>query len=101
VKDRVQAVLAIGRKAWQILTAMNETSHEADRVRLQILRAMSPSKRLSLALGWSKSVRELSREGLRRQFPNGTDADVNRLLADRLLGADLALKVYGPAKAYG
>ena len=80
---------------------MNDTSSEADRIRLQILRAMSPAKRLALALGWSQSVRDLSREGLRRQHPNGTEGEVNRLLADRLLGADLALKVYGPVKAYG
>lgn len=80
---------------------MNDTTNEAEQVRLQALRTMSPTRRLSMALGWSQSVRELSRAGLRRQHPQCSDKELHRLMADRLLGAELAATVYGPLNAHG
>ncbi|MCF7785509.1 MAG: hypothetical protein K9N47_05265 [Prosthecobacter sp.] len=62
---------------------------------------MSPTKRLSMAVGWSQSVREMSRAGLRRQFPHFTETELHRHLSERLLGAYLAAKVYGPLNAHG
>ncbi len=88
-------------KMWENSGEMNDTTNEAEQVRLQALRAMSPTKRLSMALGWSQSVRAMSRAGLRRQFPDCSEKELHRLMAERLLGAELALKVYGPLKAHG
>ncbi len=80
---------------------MNDTTDEAEEVRLRALRAMGPTKRLAMALGWSTSVRALTREGLRRQFPGCTERELHRRMAERLLGAELAMKVYGPSDAHG
>jgi hypothetical protein len=80
---------------------MNDTSNEAEAVRLRALRAMSRTRRLTMALGWSQSVRELSRAGLRRQFPDVSEPELHRMLAERVLGADLASKAYGPLISHG
>jgi hypothetical protein len=80
---------------------MNDTSAKAEQVRLCALRAMSPTRQLSMALGWSQSMRELSRAGLRRQFPNFSEQDLHRLMAERVLGTELALKAYGPMNSHG
>ena len=80
---------------------MCDTSAKAEQVRLCALRAMSPTRRLSMALGWSQSMRELSRAGLRRQFPNFSEQDLHRLMAERVLGTELALKAYGPMNSHG
>jgi len=80
---------------------MNDTSAKAEQVRLCALRAMSPTRRLSMALGWSQSMRELSRAGLRRQFPNFSEQELHRLMAERVLGTELALKAYGPMNSHG
>ena len=80
---------------------LTDTTIQAEQIRLSALRAMSPAKRLSMAVGWSQSVREMSRAGLRRQFPNLSETEVQRHLSERLLGADLAAKVYGPLNAHG
>ncbi len=80
---------------------MNDTTAKAEQVRLSALRAMSPTRRLSMALGWSQSVREMSRAGLRRQYPDCSEQDLHRLMADRVLGSELALKAYGPLNAHG
>jgi hypothetical protein len=74
---------------------MNDTNPAAETMRLRALQAMSPARRLSLALGWSRSVRELTRSSLRQQYPELPPQDLHRLLAERLLGKELALKAYG------
>ena len=78
---------------------MTDTFPKAEQVRIRALRAMSPSKRLSMALGWSQSVREISNAGLRRQFPNYTARELHRQMAIRILGDELATKAYRPPKA--
>jgi hypothetical protein len=80
---------------------ITDTDPKAEEARLRALRAMSPERRLSLAMGWSKSVREMTRSGLRQQFPQMNERDILRLLAGRWLGEELATKVYGPIDAHG
>ena len=75
---------------------MNDTTATVDAMRLRALHAMSPARRLSLALGWSQSVRELTRSSLHQQYPELLPQELYRLLAERLLGKDLASKAYGP-----
>ncbi|MDP4792244.1 MAG: hypothetical protein NWR99_10185 [Verrucomicrobiales bacterium] len=80
---------------------MNDTTKEAEQVRLRVLRTMSPTRRLTMALGWSQSVRELSRIGLRKQFPHASEQHLRRLMAERVLGTELALRAYGPLNSDG
>lgn len=80
---------------------MTDTDRKAEEARLRALRAMSPERRLSLAVGWSKSVREMTRSSLRQQFPQMNEREMLRLLAVRWLGEDLAMKVYGPIDTHG
>jgi hypothetical protein len=93
--------IAFEKNVWNKSGAMNDTTIQAAQAQIRALQAMSPSKRLSMALGWSQSVREMSRQGLRRQFPNRTESELQHLYAERLLGAELAEKVYGPLNHHG
>lgn len=80
---------------------MNDTDPTTEAVRLRALRVMPPARRLSLALGWSSSVRHLTRDSLRQQHPQLSPHALHRLLAERLLGPELALKAYGPPPSHG
>ncbi len=80
---------------------MNDTNPAAEIMRLRALQAMSPARRLSLALGWSQSVRELTQSSLRQQHPKLPPQALHRLLAERFLGKELALKAYGPLPSHG
>ncbi|HBJ86252.1 MAG TPA: hypothetical protein DDZ88_20785 [Verrucomicrobiales bacterium] len=80
---------------------MNDTSPTAEAMRMRALQAISPARRLSLALGWSRSVRELTRSSLRQQHPELSPDSLHRLLAERFLGKELALKAYGPLPSHG
>lgn len=80
---------------------MNDTSAAAEQARLRALKAMSPARRLSIALGWSQSIRDMSRAGLRKRFPDHSEKELTRLMAERLLGTELATEVYGPLRTHG
>lgn len=80
---------------------MNDTSPEVEAVRMSIFRAMPTERKLAMAFGWSRVLRDLTREGIRKQFPGASDAKIERLLVDRCLGPELAAKAYGPLSQYG
>ena len=93
---------AVARKVtvWQPFE-VNDTSIQADAVRVKVLQTMSPSRRFAMATGWSTSMREMVWAGLKRQFSEAPEGVRRRLLAERWLGAELAAKVYGPIDPNG
>lgn len=80
---------------------MTDSGLQTEDVRLSVLRAMSPARRLGLAIGWSRSVRDLSRAALQARFPELGERRIDRLLADKLLGPEIAAKAYGPIRIDG
>lgn len=80
---------------------MNDSDPQSDAVRLIVLQKMSPSRRFAMAAGWSNSLRELIRSGLKQQFSEESEEFRRRLLADRWLGVELASKVYGREDSHG
>jgi len=80
---------------------MEDTDPKAEEVRIRLLRAMSPARRLALAAGWSNTLRELTRATLRDQFVGESEEQIRRRFADRWLGEELAEKVYGPIAGHG
>lgn len=80
---------------------MTDTDPKSEEVRISLFRAMPPARRLAMAAGWSTTLRNMSRAGLRQQFSGASDTRLNRLFADRWLGPELAAKVYGPLDADG
>lgn len=73
---------------------MTDTDHESEKLRLDIFRRMSPARRLAMAAGWSTSLRQMSRAALKQQHQGATDAQLQRLFANRWLGPELAAAVY-------
>jgi hypothetical protein len=59
---------------------ISDTSRAAQSLQLQIHRAMFGEQRLLLALEMSLFARELAREGIRRDHPEWTEAQVAREL---------------------
>ena len=41
-------------------------------------------------------AKALALSGLRERYPQATEAEIQRRLADRMLGEELAAEVYGP-----
>ena len=80
-------------------TQSPDTSPEAERVLIELLRQAPAWRRLQLADRMSSTVRSLSLAGLRARHPRASEAELRRRFADIHLGPKLAAKVYGPRPA--
>lgn len=79
-----------------MVTIARDTSPEAEKVMLGILRAMPVWQRLQLVDDACETARRLALAGLRSRYPEASATAVERMLKDLLLGEDLAETVYGP-----
>jgi hypothetical protein len=74
----------------------NDTDPQAEAVLVALLRQAAPARKLAMVGELNATVRTLAQAGLRQRFPNASNAELQRRLADLLLGTDLAHQVYGP-----
>lgn len=63
-----------------------DTSPEAARIQVDVLRRMSPERRLQLAFEMSEMVRDLARARIRAHHPDFNDAQVHDELIWELYG---------------
>jgi hypothetical protein len=70
-----------------------DTSAAAYQRQLDAFRAMTPGERVAIAAAMSDEVRALAEAGIRDRHPESTDAQVAYMLAEILLGPELAAKV--------
>jgi hypothetical protein len=77
-------------------TQSPDTSPDAERIWIDLLRKTPPWRRLQLADQMSASVRQLSQAGIRSRYPGAGETELRRRFAEIHLGTELAAKVYGP-----
>ncbi len=75
---------------------MNDTAPEANAMLLTLLRQTPVWRKLQLMDQLNAMTQTLALSGLRQQYPHAAEPHLRRLLADRILGPELAYKVYGP-----
>ena len=78
------------------MTYLSDTTPEAQKLLIQLHRQMPPWRKLELMGQLNQMARMLALIDIRNKFPTAADTQLKRLLADRLLGPDLAAKAYGP-----
>lgn len=77
-------------------TLAEDTSPEAERVLIELLRQASPARKMQMVLEANRTARTLALTGLRERYPNDSPERLRRRLADLWLGPELAAKAYGP-----
>ena len=75
-----------------------DTSHEAEKIQIEIFRAMGPERRLQSAAFLSETCRTLLEEGIRRRHPSYTEKQVRLEVIRCLLPEDLFLRAYSGAR---
>ena len=75
---------------------LTDTSPEAERVLIELARRTPPWRKVELMTGMYRMVWELSWTGLQQRYPQASDGELRRRLADLLLGPELAALAYGP-----
>lgn len=73
-----------------------DTHPDAEEVLLRIERQMTFSQKMESIRQMNMVLRSLALQGLREQHPHASEEEINRRLMDRVLGPELAEKVYGP-----
>lgn len=72
-----------------------DTSPEAHRVLVRLWRETPSWRKLEIMCELNAAVKLLTREGLILRFPDASPEEIDRRLADLLLGPQLAARVYG------
>ena len=79
-----------------MVTRLTDTSAEAERVQIEILRSMPSWRKFQLWNDLNMAMRHVALAGLKDRFPLATPSELRRRLATILLGPELATQVYGP-----
>ncbi len=79
-----------------MVTPLTDTSADAERIQIEILRSMSSWRKFQLWNDLNMAMRHVAMAGLRDRFPSATPEELRRRLATILLGPELATQVYGP-----
>lgn len=69
---------------------VSDTSPEAEKVQIEILRRMSIAQRLGRVREWTRTLVHLSREGLARANPGLDARELDLLWVEHQYGRDLA-----------
>ena len=78
-------------------TLASDTTPEAERVLVRLWREMPAWRKLELVGEMNAAVKTLARAGLAQRYPDAAPQELDRRLADLLLGEELAARVYGTA----
>ena len=73
----------------------SDTDPKIERMQIELWRKASPTRKMHMLAQLNASVQILALAGLRSRYPNATEMELRRRLADLLLGKELAQKVYG------
>ncbi len=76
-------------------TLSSDTHPKMEALQIQLWRQASPTRKMDMLAQLNASARLVALTGLRSRFPNASEAELHRKLADLLLGTELARKVYG------
>jgi propanediol dehydratase large subunit len=73
-----------------------DTHPKMEELQIRLWREATPAQKMTMVAQLNAATRLLAIQGLRKRYPGADDAEIRRRLADRILGKDLAEKVYGP-----
>ena len=73
----------------------SDTDPKMEALQIQLWRQATPTRKMQMLAQLNASLRILALTGLRSRFPNASETELHRRLADLLLGEALARKVYG------
>ena len=75
---------------------ISDTHPSAQAVHDRLLSRLPVWRKLNMLADLNQTARQIALEDLRERFPEASEADLRRHLAERLLGSEIAHMVYGP-----
>jgi hypothetical protein len=78
------------------MTALYTDTHpKMEALQIQLWRQASPTQKMNMLAQLNASARRLALTGLRARYPQATETELRRKLADLLLGEEAAGKLFG------
>jgi len=72
-----------------------DTSADAQCKQLELMRRLSPSRKLALAFELTNAMRDLILADLQHRFPQAGDAEIRRRFIARVLAREDVIRAYG------
>ena len=79
-----------------MISFSSDTHPRMEALQIQLLREAPAWRKMEMLAALNASAKMLALSGLRMRHPRASDRELRRLLADLLLGDELARRVYGP-----
>jgi hypothetical protein len=76
----------------------SDTHPTIEQMQLELIRRMPAWKKMSMVDGLNAAVKNLALTGIKQRNPTATPEQIQRMLADLMLGEELARKVYDRAR---
>ena len=76
----------------------SDTHPKIEKMQIELIRHMPSWKKFAAVDDLNETVKILAVIGIKERRPNATPKQVQRMLAERMLGVELAQKVYGHAR---
>ena len=67
-------------------------------LQIELLRRMPSWKKLAIVDGLNETIKMLAISGIKERHPDATSREIYLMLAELMLGVELARKVYGHAR---
>jgi hypothetical protein len=81
------------------MSALSSDTHpKMEKIQLDLIRRMPSWKKIAVVGDLNDTVRAFAVSGIKQRHPEASPEKVQRMLADLLLGEELARKVYGEIK---
>lgn len=79
-------------------TLYSDTHPKVEQMQIEFIRRMPPWKKMGIVDGLNETVKALAVAGIKQRNPSATPEQVHRMLAELMLGPELARKVYDRAR---
>ena len=80
------------------MTALYSDTHpKMEALQIELIRRMPSCKKMAMVDSLNETVKALALGGIRQRHPDATPEQLRRMLAEMMLGAELARKVYDRA----
>jgi len=76
----------------------SDTHPKMEALQIEFIRRMPAWKKFAVVDGLNETVKTLAMSGIKQRHPGATPQQIHRMLAELMLGEELAGKVYGHAR---
>jgi len=76
----------------------SDTHPKIEQMQIEFIRRMPAWKKIAVVDGLNETVKTLALSGIKERNPTATPQEIHRMLAELMLGAELARKVYADAR---